>query len=491
MKCTLPVWRLCLLLLPLATGVAYSDELSSEAVYQKALPSVMTLQVEGKSGDKRLGTAVLVLKDGLAATAWHLVTDAKTVTAKFSDGESFDVSGLVDKDEKRDVAIVRVKVFGRPILPLVSDTPAVGSKAYVIGAPKGLEFSISDGLVSQVQLMDGVKYYQFSCAASPGNSGGPLVDAKGQVVGIVSWQVRDGQNLNFAIPSTYVLGLDSTLPTQPWDQVKHAEPAADTTADMSAESVDAMLAKALCLDSDARVALMYTFDLLSKPVYKDNFLNVRKYTIPDVPQCLYDITEASKPVLSRLGSVKSDDFRGRMARHEEANMTVMLEVIDLCTKTIKVIQRQSGWTPEAKDLIAQAYAKRPPSESLSEADWKSLAESKTFVDSLPIDMQFIIPGHPDDTGFRLGVSMFSTTPMTLQTVPKESLAYSLGLRQGDTVTTVDDLTPRSWIDVKRALKARLGQKCKVAVVRSGKAQVLDVRLPKELPKDALLPTEPK
>ena len=191
-----------------------------EQIYKEALPSVLTLMVEKKDGTHTLGSAFLAFDHGLAVTAWHVVEGAKRVGAKFASEEEFEVSGIVDKDEKRDLAIIRIKVYGRPLMKMEGDEPEVGSKAYVIGAPEGLEYSISDGLVSQVRIVEGVKVYQFTCPASPGSSGGPLVNGEGNVTGVVSFQFREGQNLNFALPAAYVLGLDRSLSTQPWPSVE-------------------------------------------------------------------------------------------------------------------------------------------------------------------------------------------------------------------------------------------------------------------------------
>ncbi|RYG40860.1 serine protease, partial [bacterium] len=172
--------------LVLACLSAQQTPLSPEQVYKNAVGSVMTLKVERADGSGT-GTAFLALRDGVAVTAWHVVNGAKRVVAKFSSGEEFEVSGLIDKDETRDVALVKVKVADRPLLTLAAKDPEVASKAFVIGAPRGLEFSITDGLISQIQNVDGVKQYQFSCPASPGNSGGPLFDGQGAVLGVVSW----------------------------------------------------------------------------------------------------------------------------------------------------------------------------------------------------------------------------------------------------------------------------------------------------------------
>ena len=179
----------------------------------------MSLSVTKPEG-KYTGTAFLIDKAGIAATAWHVVDHATAVTAKFSDGQEFDASGVIDKDEKRDVALIRVKVAGRPVLDVATAEPPVGAKAYVIGSPEGLDFSITEGLVSQIRDIDQRKVIQFSCPASPGNSGGPLVDQDGKVLGVVSFQLVEGQNLNFAVPGVILAGLDNTLPTSPWGSVK-------------------------------------------------------------------------------------------------------------------------------------------------------------------------------------------------------------------------------------------------------------------------------
>jgi S1-C subfamily serine protease len=241
----------------------FGQEFKPEALYKKAVPSVMTLKAGKKDGAVVLGSAFLITNSGIAATAWHVVNGATQVSARFSDGEEFEVSGLVDKDEKRDLALIRVKIFGRPELTVVGDDPQVGSRAYVIGAPLGLEFSISEGLLSQIQRIDNVKQYQFSSAASPGNSGGPLLNVAGQVIGVVSWQVKNGQNLNFAVPSSYLLGLDKTLPTLPWDTVRPSTlpVAATTVTDLEK---DKALGRAYAAIADSSAALSFQGQSMSE-----------------------------------------------------------------------------------------------------------------------------------------------------------------------------------------------------------------------------------
>src|ERR1043165_4910377 len=130
--------RMVLLVFLLTLSAAESGavpQVKPEILYKTALPSIMTLKAMKPDGSLVLGSAFILAGTGVAATAWHLVNGATDVSVRFSDGEEFEVSGLIDKDEKRDLALVRVKAFGRPELKPNTNTPDVGSRAYVIGDP--------------------------------------------------------------------------------------------------------------------------------------------------------------------------------------------------------------------------------------------------------------------------------------------------------------------------------------------------------------------
>lgn len=194
-----------------------AEQLKPEQIYQKLLPSVMTLEVVNTEGEKFVGSAFLALEDGVAVTAWHVIHDARSVVAKFANEDRYEITGFIDKDEKRDLALFRIECRGqRPLVSICDAAPMVGSRAYVLGAPKGFEFSFTDGMISQIQRVDGFQQYQVSCPISAGNSGGPVVNDSGQVMGVTSWTKMDAQNLNFAIPGNYVRSLDPSKPITPW-----------------------------------------------------------------------------------------------------------------------------------------------------------------------------------------------------------------------------------------------------------------------------------
>jgi serine protease Do len=101
-------------------------------------------------------------------------------------------------------------------------TLAVGTKVYAIGAPQGLELSLSDGVVASLRPLGGSSLIQTTAAISAGSSGGGLFDSLGRLVGITTFQSRTGQNLNFAVPADWINLLpqrdgntDSLLPERP------------------------------------------------------------------------------------------------------------------------------------------------------------------------------------------------------------------------------------------------------------------------------------
>ena len=198
--------------------LASAQVLPPEEIYHRLVPSVLTLQVANSQGERFVGSAFFALDDGIAVTSWHVISDATNVTARLADNRFVAVRGLVDKDEKHDLALIRLDLADRPQVQLNTNTPPVGSRTYVIGAPKGFEFSITDGLLSQIQQVDGYDQFQVSCPISGGNSGGPLINDRGEVVGITSWTKRDAQNLSFATPARFLAGLNPKLPAVPWSK---------------------------------------------------------------------------------------------------------------------------------------------------------------------------------------------------------------------------------------------------------------------------------
>ena len=166
----------------------------------EALKATAVVKVNGG-----VGSAVVISPDGLLLTAAHVAT-TDNVIVRFKDGKEHPAS-VLRIDERSDVALLQLKDGTRdtPCLSLRTDTPSTGEDVFALGAPGGerLSFSVTRGIVSGIRNMDGLDFIQTDTSISPGNSGGPLVDAKGQVVAILSWKMMGGgsEGLGFGVPS--------------------------------------------------------------------------------------------------------------------------------------------------------------------------------------------------------------------------------------------------------------------------------------------------
>ena len=154
---------------------------------------------------------------GRILTNYHVVRDARNIRVKLSSGDIYDEVEILAEDERRDIAVLQVPGFDLPALPLGdSDSVRIGAAVVLIGSPLGLENTVSTGIISgRRQEEEGYKLLQVSAPASPGSSGGAVLTANGDVVGIAVSQLEAGQNLNFAVPINYARGLLDHLPSAP------------------------------------------------------------------------------------------------------------------------------------------------------------------------------------------------------------------------------------------------------------------------------------
>ena len=208
------------LALLVSSRLASAQVLKPEEIYQKLLPSVLTLQVANSQGERFRRFRFLCPRQRPRRHFYqHVISDATNVSARLANDHYVSVLGLVDKDVKHDLALIRLDAASYPRVDLNTNDPAIGSRTYVIGAPKGFEFSITDGLLSQIQQVDGYDQFQVSCPISGGNSGGPVVNDRGEVVGITSWTKRDAQNLSFATPARFLAGVESSAARRSLDSI--------------------------------------------------------------------------------------------------------------------------------------------------------------------------------------------------------------------------------------------------------------------------------
>ena len=160
---------------------------------------------------QKFGTGFLIKPNGVFVTNFHVVKGANAVSIKLSDKREFPITGVVAVNPDLDLAILKIEADTLPVVTLGdSDTVKVGDRILAIGSPMGLESTLSDGLVSAIREGDSPgegKIFQITAPVSPGSSGGVLLNMKGEVIGVTSAQLTEGQNLNFAIPINYAKQL--------------------------------------------------------------------------------------------------------------------------------------------------------------------------------------------------------------------------------------------------------------------------------------------
>jgi len=165
----------------------------------KTAPDLLKAVVTVESGVGS-GTAFYISRAGYLLTNYHVVTDAKFVRIKQSDGRSL-VGEVLRVDRVRDVALLQTDPVAFDVLGLRRDAVQVGEEVYALGSPFGATLSgtLTKGVMSSKRVMEGTAFLQSDVAINPGNSGGPLVDARGQVIGLAQLGSR-AQGINLFIP---------------------------------------------------------------------------------------------------------------------------------------------------------------------------------------------------------------------------------------------------------------------------------------------------
>ena len=180
------------------------------------------VQIESSSGN---GSGFIIDASGTVVTNLHVVQNTGSAEVKFVDGSRYEIAGFVAIAEEKDLVLLRIRSNRNDFepLPITSELPRKGEKVYALGAPRGYLGSITDGIVSAIRsgteirqiamedasgtgrleaaldFSEDITWIQTSSPISPGNSGGPLVNSRGEVVGINTWIQTDAQNVNFAL----------------------------------------------------------------------------------------------------------------------------------------------------------------------------------------------------------------------------------------------------------------------------------------------------
>ncbi|NOT62393.1 MAG: trypsin-like serine protease [Acidobacteria bacterium] len=183
-----------------------SRVLTANEIAQKAFPSVVEIITETSDGKPdALGSGFFV-EGKLIATNYHVIENASVIYARTVGQKRFFKISKVDRvDQENDLALLRVEGFSVKPLPLGdSKQVKVGNEVYAVGNPEGFSGTFSQGIISGLRRS---KLIQITAPVSHGSSGGPVLNKRGEVIGVVSSSFQEGQNLNFAVSVTCLISL--------------------------------------------------------------------------------------------------------------------------------------------------------------------------------------------------------------------------------------------------------------------------------------------
>jgi S1-C subfamily serine protease len=192
-----------------------------------AAVSKATVEIHARrfNGSEFSGTGFVVDSSGIIVTNMHVVDDSSFVEVRLPTDEVYPALGIVAVDRRRDIAVMKIGVIKLPTVEIgESSAVRAGEPVIVVGNALGmLENSVTAGVISGIRDAGGYKLIQMDAAISLGNSGGPVANDRGQVIGIATLKLELGESLNFAVPIDYVKGLLQLPVTAGLGLLKRAE----------------------------------------------------------------------------------------------------------------------------------------------------------------------------------------------------------------------------------------------------------------------------
>ena len=198
-----PLWHLFIVTFTVLLFCAINSTTAQTVpeIAEKVLAATVYLQMQDSNGATLGFGSGFFVRENLIATNYHVINRAMSGTAKLV-GKSitYTIEGVAAIDKTSDLAVLKVTASAIKPLPLGdSDTVRIGEAVYVAGNPKGLEGTFSNGIISSLRGNSTKEHLQMTAPISPGSSGGPVLNSKGEVIGVSFLTLVGGQNLNFAI----------------------------------------------------------------------------------------------------------------------------------------------------------------------------------------------------------------------------------------------------------------------------------------------------
>lgn len=173
---------------------------SIKGLVARVRPAIVVISYAGRDGAQEgLGTGFVIDARGLIATNLHVIGEARPISVQTAEGKTLAVKSVHASDRALDLAILEVEGGELPRLELSSETPPTGEPVVLMGNPRGLKHSVVTGVVSGTREIDSRSMLQLAVPVEPGNSGGPVLDMQGRVLGIMTMKSAVTENLGFAV----------------------------------------------------------------------------------------------------------------------------------------------------------------------------------------------------------------------------------------------------------------------------------------------------
>jgi len=184
---------------------ATAKELSIAEIIRENRESIVVVKTPAG-----VGSGFFINRNGYVVTNRHVMQQGDQAEIKTIQGSVFRVTRIVYEDVQADLVVLASNASQQESKPVQinSRLPEVGEKVIVVGNPLGLEQTVSDGIVSALRRnQHSVEFIQVTAPISPGNSGGPLLNMHGEVIGVATFQFKTGQNLNFCVGAARIAGM--------------------------------------------------------------------------------------------------------------------------------------------------------------------------------------------------------------------------------------------------------------------------------------------
>ncbi|WP_420127455.1 S1C family serine protease [Longimicrobium sp.] len=193
-----------------ANEADFSDRYTPQQIALNTFPSVVLLSMSDENSQPISIGSGFFIDDNVILTNAHVIEGASFGFAKPVGTEtSFQITGTIGVDAQHDLALVEIEGSGTPLRLSTSGDPIIGATVFAIGNPQGFEGTFSQGIVSGIRAVGDARLLQITAPISPGSSGGPVLDDKGEVIGVATATYRGGQNLNFAVPAANIRDLNA------------------------------------------------------------------------------------------------------------------------------------------------------------------------------------------------------------------------------------------------------------------------------------------